>query len=56
MKGCFYAVQYMWQDRRKINDSALEALIRKPGVEIYVMYVKGCPGTEQINQVGNHCC
>jgi GNAT superfamily N-acetyltransferase len=34
---------YLWVDRRKLTDEALAAIIRHPQVELYVLYVDGCP-------------
>src|SRR5579871_2923975 len=35
--------QYLWVDRRKLTDEALAAIIHSPEVELYVLYVDGCP-------------
>lgn len=35
--------QYLWVDRRKLADEALAEIIQSPQVEIYVLYVEGCP-------------
>lgn len=34
---------YYWVDRRRMADSAVAAIIRSPQVELYVLYVDGCP-------------
>jgi GNAT superfamily N-acetyltransferase len=34
---------YYWVDRKKLNDDALAAILRAPGIELYVIYVGGCP-------------
>jgi GNAT superfamily N-acetyltransferase len=34
---------YYWVDRRRMVDSAVAALIHNPQVELYVLYVDGCP-------------
>src|SRR5512138_1878683 len=35
--------RWMWTDRRKMSDAALEAVINAEGVEIYVLYAGGEP-------------
>ena len=35
--------QWMWHERRRMNDERLAAIIRDPLVEIYVLYVAGVP-------------
>jgi GNAT superfamily N-acetyltransferase len=35
--------KWVWHERRRLDDAALEALIRRPGVEISVLYVGGVP-------------
>ncbi|MEQ8664471.1 MAG: GNAT family N-acetyltransferase [Rhodospirillales bacterium] len=34
---------WMWWERKALADADLEAIIRHPGVEIYVLYVGGVP-------------
>ncbi len=34
---------YAWIDRKSFSDAGLEALIRAEGVEIWVLYLAGCP-------------
>ncbi len=34
---------YHWVDRRRMTDSAVEAVIHHEQVELYVLYVNGCP-------------
>lgn len=34
---------YHWVDRRRMDDTSLAALIQHPLVELYVLYVDGCP-------------
>jgi hypothetical protein len=34
---------WMWKDRRSMDDEKLLSLIRKPGVGVWVLYVRGCP-------------
>lgn len=34
---------YLWVDRRKLTDEALAELVQHPKVELYVLYVEGCP-------------
>jgi GNAT superfamily N-acetyltransferase len=34
---------WLWFERRLIDDNALAALIRKPTIEIFVLYVRGVP-------------
>lgn len=34
---------YHWVDRKKLTDSQLEALLADDRVELYVLYVDGCP-------------
>ncbi|HSC19537.1 MAG TPA: GNAT family N-acetyltransferase [Rhizomicrobium sp.] len=34
---------YHWVDRKKVSDESLAALLVSPGVELYVLYVDGCP-------------
>jgi GNAT superfamily N-acetyltransferase len=34
---------YLWVDRRKLDDAALADIIHDPMVELYVLYVGGCP-------------
>jgi GNAT superfamily N-acetyltransferase len=34
---------YYWVDRQKIDDASLAAVIHTPDVELYVLYVEGCP-------------
>lgn len=34
---------YLWVDRRKLSDDELAAIIQHPLVELYVLYVDGCP-------------
>lgn len=34
---------WLWQDRRRLSDEALAAIIRAPGVEVYVLYADGQP-------------
>lgn len=35
--------QYYWVDRRRLTDSALAEIIHHPKLELYVLYVDGCP-------------
>ena len=35
---------YQWVDRNKLDDQAMAAIIHDPLVELYVLYVEGCPG------------
>jgi GNAT superfamily N-acetyltransferase len=34
---------YYWVDRVKMDDTTLTAIIRDPQVELYILYVNGCP-------------
>ena len=34
---------YYWVDRRRMGDAELAELIRHPKLELYVLYVSGCP-------------
>lgn len=34
---------YYWVDRKKLDDAALETIIRHPRVELYVLYCNGSP-------------
>lgn len=34
---------WLWFERRRISDEALAAVINKPEIEIYVLYVRGVP-------------
>jgi GNAT superfamily N-acetyltransferase len=34
---------YYWVDRKKIDDTALKALLKDPALHLYVLYVDGCP-------------
>jgi len=34
---------YLWVDRRDIDDAALAAIVHDADVELYVLYVDGCP-------------
>jgi len=34
---------YYWVDRRRMDDAAVAAVIHNPLVELYVLYVEGCP-------------
>src|ERR1700688_3465554 len=34
---------YHWVDRKKLNDTQLAALLREEAIELYVLYVDGCP-------------
>lgn len=34
---------YLWVDRRKLTDEALAELVQHSQVELYVLYVDGCP-------------
>ena len=34
---------YYWVDRRRMDDASLAALIQHPLLELYVLYVDGCP-------------
>lgn len=34
---------YHWVDRKKLSDEGLAALLATPAVELYVLYVDGCP-------------
>lgn len=34
---------YLWVDRRKLSDDELAAIVQHPLVELYVLYVDGCP-------------
>lgn len=34
---------YYWVDRRRMDDDTLAALIQNPQLELYVLYVDGCP-------------
>lgn len=34
---------YKWVDRKKLNDAQLAKLLADPRVEVYVLYVEGCP-------------
>ena len=34
---------YLWVDRRKLTDEALAELVQHPQIELYVLYVEGCP-------------
>lgn len=34
---------YYWVDRRRLDDDSLAAVIQHPLVELYVLYVDGCP-------------
>ncbi|MBV8586533.1 MAG: GNAT family N-acetyltransferase [Verrucomicrobia bacterium] len=34
---------WLWIDRRRMSDEALDAIIRDPGVEIYLLSVRGQP-------------
>lgn len=34
---------YLWVDRKKIDDTALNDIIHDPQVELYVLYIGGCP-------------
>lgn len=34
---------YYWVDRRRMDDETLAALIQNPQLELYVLYVDGCP-------------
>jgi GNAT superfamily N-acetyltransferase len=35
--------EYKWVDRKKLSDAQLCAVLRDEGVELYVLYVNGCP-------------
>ena len=35
--------EYFWVDRIKMDDASLAAIIHDPQVELYVLYVGGCP-------------
>jgi GNAT superfamily N-acetyltransferase len=35
--------EYHWVDRKKLNDVQLAALLREERIELYVLYVDGCP-------------
>lgn len=35
--------EYHWVDRKKVSDESLAAVLAAPGVELYVLYVDGCP-------------
>lgn len=34
---------YYWVDRKKLDDLALEAVLKNPAVHLYVLYAEGCP-------------
>src|SRR5579862_7088240 len=34
---------YKWVDRKKLNDAAVGEILRDPLVELFVLYVEGCP-------------
>lgn len=34
---------YYWVDRRRMDDDALKDLIQNPSLELYTLYVDGCP-------------
>jgi len=34
---------YFWVDRRRLDDAALTTLLHDPRLEIYTLYVDGCP-------------
>ncbi|MDE2182098.1 MAG: GNAT family N-acetyltransferase [Alphaproteobacteria bacterium] len=34
---------YFWVDRKRLDDASLAAVIQHPEVELYVLYVNGCP-------------
>lgn len=34
---------YHWVDRKRLTDEALAEIVRSPQVELYVLYVDGCP-------------
>lgn len=34
---------YYWVDRRRLDDAGVAAVIHHPSVELYVLYVDGCP-------------
>src|SRR5438874_731341 len=34
---------WLWGDRRKLSDAALAALVQRPDVEVYVLYLDGVP-------------
>jgi len=34
---------YYWVDRRRMDDNTLSELLRRPELELYVLYVDGCP-------------
>jgi GNAT superfamily N-acetyltransferase len=35
--------EYKWVDRKKLDDAELRKLLDDPRVELYVLYVEGCP-------------
>ncbi|HEY5238233.1 MAG TPA: GNAT family N-acetyltransferase [Rhizomicrobium sp.] len=35
--------EYYWVDRKKLDDDALAAVLHAPQLELYVLYVDGCP-------------
>src|SRR2546423_6478984 len=35
--------EYHWVDRKKLSDSQLKALLSEERIELYVLYVDGCP-------------
>ena len=34
---------YQWVDRKKLSDAQLAEILEDKGVEIYVLYIEGCP-------------
>jgi GNAT superfamily N-acetyltransferase len=34
---------YFWVDRRRVDDGALADILQNPQLELYVLYVDGCP-------------
>ena len=35
--------EYKWVDRKKVSDAALAEILKDPKVELFVLYVDGCP-------------
>lgn len=35
--------KHLWVDRKKLDDAKLDAVLKNPALELYVLYVDGCP-------------
>lgn len=35
--------RHLWVERKKLDDAGLEAVLRNPAIELFVLYADGCP-------------